>query len=45
MGGWSIVNEVKWFNKVISALLIVAIVFVPETLAAGIDRYDLSLYE
>ena len=38
-------NEFKWSKKVISALLIVAVVFIPASLASGIDRYDLNLYE
>lgn len=38
-------NTVKWSRKLISALLIVAVIFIPTTLASGIDRYDLNLYE
>lgn len=39
-------NTVKWSIKGICALLIMTImvVFVPASLAAGIDKYDLSLY-
>jgi len=41
------VNALKWSMRVICALLIVTIMvaFVPATMAAGVDKYDLSLYE
>ena len=37
----------RWSIRVFCALLIVAfiVVFVPATMAAGVDKYDLSLYE
>lgn len=40
-------NTLKWSMKVIGALLIVTIMvaFAPATMAAGVDKYDLSLYE
>ena len=39
------VNTVKLSIKVICVLLIVGVALVPATMAAGVDKYDLSLYE